>query len=253
VFGPIEICRRLLTYRIDGDRANTSHIGGRNAQWSVIYLMKIRPTVFRHIRIAMEFMSVFRWLRRQEIVSREQLHFKDAGYRDSVACDMVSSGNNGGRADRAFRFSSADSAERLAQLLAGTRLFLCSLSQHVDTKRLGVLMAPQTATRGEHGQDRRDPLRRTSFSFPRVSRITTSARSGFSVVGGLTGGVSRDLLRGLPGERPKIRSHHRSLPIPADDPIYGVSVHCADLESTRLIGTPAAAWWATGCLARCVT
>jgi len=35
-----------------------------------------------------------------------------------------------------------------------------------------------------------------------------------------------DLLRGLPGERPKADRNIAALPIPDNDPIYGLKVHC---------------------------
>jgi len=48
-----------------------------------------------------------------------------------------------------------------------------------------------------------------------------SASKNFAVVGAYPDGREWDLLRGLPGERPKSDHNIAALPIPDNDPIYG--------------------------------
>jgi uncharacterized protein YjlB len=50
-----------------------------------------------------------------------------------------------------------------------------------------------------------------------------SASDHFGVVGAYPGGRSWDLLRGSPGERPKADHNIAALPMPENDPIYGVN------------------------------
>jgi uncharacterized protein YjlB len=47
------------------------------------------------------------------------------------------------------------------------------------------------------------------------------ASDDFGVVGAYPGGREWDLLRGLPGERPKADENIAALPLPKNDPIYG--------------------------------
>ena len=49
-----------------------------------------------------------------------------------------------------------------------------------------------------------------------------TASDDFGVVGAYPGGRDWDLLRGLPGERPKADHNIAALPTPENDPIYGV-------------------------------
>jgi len=54
-----------------------------------------------------------------------------------------------------------------------------------------------------------------------VAHQNLGASSDFGVVGAYPGGCKWDLLRGLPGERPKADRNIAALPIPDNDPIYG--------------------------------
>jgi uncharacterized protein YjlB len=54
-----------------------------------------------------------------------------------------------------------------------------------------------------------------------VAHQNVSANDDFGVVGAYPGGRQWDLLRGLPGERPKADRNIASLPMPDNDPIYG--------------------------------
>jgi uncharacterized protein YjlB len=54
-----------------------------------------------------------------------------------------------------------------------------------------------------------------------VAHQNIEASADFGVVGAYPGGRQWDLLRGLPGERPKADYNIAALPIPVNDPIYG--------------------------------
>ena len=54
-----------------------------------------------------------------------------------------------------------------------------------------------------------------------VAHQNIGASNDFGVVGAYPGGREWDLLRGLPGERPKADRNIAALPIPDNDPIYG--------------------------------
>ena len=101
-----------------------------NTQLSVIDLIKYdRCSLLRDI--AVELMSVFPMAEKQEIVQPEQLHFKDDGvYPGSVLPVLLYRAAITADARIALPFSARIRSERLAQLLAKRRLFLCSLSQH---------------------------------------------------------------------------------------------------------------------------
>jgi uncharacterized protein YjlB len=55
-----------------------------------------------------------------------------------------------------------------------------------------------------------------------VAHQNISASNDLDVVGAYPGGRQWDLLRGLPGERPKADQNIAALPTPENDPIYGV-------------------------------
>ena len=55
-----------------------------------------------------------------------------------------------------------------------------------------------------------------------VAHQNVGASNDFGVVGAYPGGRQWDLLRGLPGERPKADHNIAALPMPENDPIYGV-------------------------------
>lgn len=54
-----------------------------------------------------------------------------------------------------------------------------------------------------------------------VAHQNIGASDDFAVVGAYPDGREWDLLRGLPGERPKVNRNIAALPIPDNDPIYG--------------------------------
>jgi uncharacterized protein YjlB len=54
-----------------------------------------------------------------------------------------------------------------------------------------------------------------------IAHQNIGATNDFGVVGAYPGGRQWDLLRGLPGERPKADENVAALPMPDNDPIYG--------------------------------
>ena len=56
-----------------------------------------------------------------------------------------------------------------------------------------------------------------------VAHQNVRVSDDFGVVGAYPGGRSWDLLRGLPGERPKADHNIAALPMPDTDPIYGAN------------------------------
>jgi len=55
-----------------------------------------------------------------------------------------------------------------------------------------------------------------------VAHQNIGASDDFGVVGAYPGGRKWDLLRGLPGERPRADDNIAAVPMPKNDPIYGV-------------------------------
>jgi uncharacterized protein YjlB len=55
-----------------------------------------------------------------------------------------------------------------------------------------------------------------------VAHQNIGASNDFGVVGAYPEGRKWDLLRGLPGERPKADHNIAALPMPENDPIYGL-------------------------------
>jgi uncharacterized protein YjlB len=75
---------------------------------------------------------------------------------------------------------------------------------------------------GEHGQTVEVHSGDVILIPAGVAHHNIGASPDFSVVGAYPDGRQWDLLRGLPGERPKSDHTIAALPIPDYDPIYGV-------------------------------
>jgi hypothetical protein len=179
-------------------------------------------------------MSVFPMAEKQEIVQPEQLHFEDDGvYPGSVLPVLLYRGRSQSRRRTALLFSIAHSLRMIGEtpgetasiplLIIIARRTKCSVSMKARAKlRLG----------GEHGQTV-EVRSGDVFSFLQgVAHHNIAASPDFSVVGAYPDGREWDLLRGLPGERPKSDHTIAALPIPDYDPIYGADGPlAADLES----------------------
>jgi len=62
-----------------------------------------------------------------------------------------------------------------------------------------------------------------------VAHQNLNATEDFGVVGAYPDGRGWDLLRGLPGERPRADQNIAALPIPDNDPIYGAKGPLRDI------------------------
>jgi uncharacterized protein YjlB len=74
---------------------------------------------------------------------------------------------------------------------------------------------------GEHGKNVEVQAGDVIIIPAGVAHQNLSASDDFGVVGAYPGGREWDLLRGLPGERPKADHNIAALPMPDNDPIYG--------------------------------
>ena len=84
---------------------------------------------------------------------------------------------------------------------------------------------------GEHGQTVEVRSGDVILIPAGVAHHNIGTSPDFSDVGAYPDGRQWDLLRGLPGERPKSDHTIAALPIPDYDPISALTVHSADLES----------------------
>jgi len=75
---------------------------------------------------------------------------------------------------------------------------------------------------GEHGKNVEGHAGDVIVIPAGVAHQNVGASDDFGVVGAYPGGRQWDLLRGLPGERPKADRNIAALPMPENDPIYGV-------------------------------
>jgi uncharacterized protein YjlB len=171
----------------------------------------------------MEFMSVFPMAEKQEIVQPEQLHFKDDGvypgsvlpvllYRAAITADAQ---------DRASVFERGFAQNDWRN---SWRNGVYSFAHYHSTSHeaLGVYNgSARLRLGGEHGQTVEVRSGDVILIPAGVAHHTIGASPDFSVVGAYPDGREWDLLRGLPGERPKSDRTIAALPIPDYDPIYG--------------------------------
>ncbi len=161
---------------------------------------------------------------KQEIVQPEQLHFKDDGvYPGSVLPVLV------------YRAAiTADAQDRASVFERGFaqndwrncwRNGVYSFAHYHSTahEALGVYSgSARLRLGGEHGQSVEVRSGDVILIPAGVAHHNIGASPDFSVVGAYPDGRQWDLLRGLPGERPKSDHTIAALPIPDYDPIYGV-------------------------------
>ena len=161
---------------------------------------------------------------KQEIVQPEQFRFDDDGvFPNSVLPLLVYR--------KALRADGRDPASLLEERFANNdwcnswRNGVYSFAHyHSNTHEiLGVYCG--AATLGLGGDDGRNVEIHAGdvIVIPAgVAHQNIGASDDFSVVGAYPGGRQWDLLRGLPGERPKADENIAALPMPENDPIYGV-------------------------------
>jgi uncharacterized protein YjlB len=170
-----------------------------------------------------EFMSLFPMAEKQEIVQPEQLHFKDDGiypgsvlpvllYRAAITVDAQ---------DRASVFERAFAQNDWRN---SWRNGVYSFAHYHSTSHevLGVFDgAAQLRLGGKRAQTVEVRTGDVILIPAGVPHHNIGTSSDFNVVGAYPDGRQWDLLRGLPGERPKADRTIAALPIPDYDPIYG--------------------------------
>jgi len=173
--------------------------------------------------IAVEFMSVYPMAEKQEVVEPEQFMFKDDGvfpgsvlpvllYRAAITTDAK---------DRASVFEREFAQNDWCN---SWRNGVYSFAHYHSTAHevLGVYHGVATLRLGgEHGQTVEVRPGDVILIPAGVAHQNIGASPDFSVVGAYPDGRQWDLLRGLPGERPKSDRTIAALPIPDYDPIYG--------------------------------
>ncbi|HEX3420406.1 MAG TPA: cupin domain-containing protein [Candidatus Udaeobacter sp.] len=168
-------------------------------------------------------MSVFPMAEKQEIVQPEQLHFKDDGvYPGSVvpvllyrAAITVDAQDRASVIERAFAQNDWRNSWRNG---------VYSFAHYHSTSHevLGVYDgAAELRLGGQHGQIVEIRPGDIILIPAGVPHHNVGTSSDFNVVGAYPDGRQWDLLRGLPGERPKADRTIAALPIPDYDPIYG--------------------------------
>ena len=213
-----------------GPSASSSAPGGRaneNAA-SLIYDMA-SVTILSLLRPDPTFLALCleeraSMIQQRDFVQPEQLNFNDDGifpnsplpllfYRDAIRTDAK---------DRASIFE-----QRFAEndWTNSWRNGVYSFPHYHSTSHevLGVYSGAATLRLGgEHGKEVEVRAGDVIAIPAGVAHQNISASNDFGVVGAYPGGRQWDLLRGLPGERPKADHNIAALPIPENDPIYGV-------------------------------
>ena len=162
-------------------------------------------------------------IRQQDFVQPEQLNFEDDGifpnsplpllvYRDAITTDAK---------DPASIFE-----QRFAEndWTNSWRDGVYSFPHYHSTSHevLGVYSGAATLRLGgEHGKNIEVHAGDVIVIPAGVAHQNIGASDDFGVVGAYPEGRQWDLLRGLPGERPKADHNIAALPMPENDPIYG--------------------------------
>jgi uncharacterized protein YjlB len=159
----------------------------------------------------------------QDFVQPEQLHFKDDGifpnsplpllfYRQAIATDAK------------------DAASIFEEYFAENdwtnswRNGVYSFTHYHSTSHevLGIYSgSANLRLGGEHGKNVEVQAGDVIVIPAGVAHQNIDASDDFGVIGAYPGGRDWDLLRGLPGERPKADRNIAALPAPDNDPIYG--------------------------------
>jgi len=168
-------------------------------------------------------MSVFPMAEEQEIVQPEQLTFRDDGiYPGSILPVLVYRATMTADApDRAFVF---ERGFRQNDWRNSWRNGVYSFAHYHSTSHevLGVYHgSAKLRLGGEQGQTVEVRSGDVILIPAGVAHQNIGASADFAVVGAYPDGRQWDLLRGLPGERPKSDRTIAGLPMPDCDPIYG--------------------------------
>ena len=161
--------------------------------------------------------------RQQEFVQPEKFSFKDDGIFPNSPLPLVCyrQAITTGAGDPATIFE-----ERFAEhdWTNSWRNGIYSFPHYHSTSHevLGVYSGVATLRLGgEHGKNVEVVAGDVVIIPAGVAHQNLSSSDDFGVVGAYPGGHDWDLLRGLPGERPKADRNIAALPMPDNDPIYG--------------------------------
>lgn len=162
--------------------------------------------------------------RRQEVVQPEQLNFTDDGIFPNSPLPLLFYKS-------AIKTDANDPASIFEKRFARNnwsnswRDGVYSFPHYHSTSHevLGFYSGAATLRLGgEHGKDVEVQAGDVIVIPGGVAHQNIGARGDFGVVGAYPDGRHWDLLRGLPGERPKADQNIAALPMPENDPIYGV-------------------------------
>jgi uncharacterized protein YjlB len=164
-------------------------------------------------------------VKQQDLVEPEQLCFKDDGVFPNSVLPLL-------LYRQAFTTEAEDRASIIEQCLAENewtnswRNGVYSFAHYHSTthEALGVYCGAATLRLGgEHSRDIEVHAGDVIVIPAGVAHRKISASADFAVVGAYPCGREWDLLRGRPGERPRTDHNIAALPIPDNDPIYGVN------------------------------
>ena len=163
-------------------------------------------------------------IQQQDFVQPKQLNFKDDGifpnsplpllfYRQAIATDLKDPASifEGCFAENDWTNSWRNGVYSFAHYHSTSHEVL-GVYSGAATLRLG----------GEHGKNVEVRAGDVIVIPAGIAHQKIDASDDFGVVGAYPGGRDWDLLRGLPGERPKADHNIAALPIPDNDPVYGV-------------------------------
>jgi uncharacterized protein YjlB len=173
--------------------------------------------------LVVKFMSVFSMAEKQDVVQPEQLQFKGDGvfpgsvlpvllYRSAITAEVQDRASvfERGFAQNDWRNSWRNGVYSFAHYHSTSHEVL-GVYDGTATLRLG----------GKNGQTVEVCSGDVILIPAGVAHQNIDASTDFGVVGAYPDGRQWDLLRGLPGERPKSDRRIAALPIPDYDPIYG--------------------------------
>src|SRR5205809_3081780 len=163
-------------------------------------------------------------IQQQDFIQPEQLNFNDDGIFPNSRLPLLVY-------QHAITTDAKDPSSIFEQRLAGNdwtnwwRDGVYSFPHYHSTSHevLGVYSGAATLRLGvEHGKNIELHAGDLIVIPAGVAHQNVGASDNFGVVGAYPGGRQWDLLRGLPGERPKADNTIAAVPMPDNDPIYGV-------------------------------
>jgi uncharacterized protein YjlB len=212
--------------RCDERWLNTTRLPyARNSEWQyATWLMRILTNatgslLSRDIALHMQAHPA---VKQQELVLPEQFRFKDDGVFPNSNLPLLVY-------RQAFTTDAADRASIIEQCFSENdwtnswRNGVYSFAHYHSTthEALGVYCGAATLqVGGEHSSDVKVYAGDVIVIPAGVAHQNIGASADFAVVGAYPGGREWDLLRGLPGERPRADHNIAALPIPDNDPIY---------------------------------